>query len=126
MPTTEPPPPSAESELLQQALTRRRWKAPQLAREVSMSTDWVRVLLRGYRNVGKGAYEAVVPDAVALATLAQALGNITEDELVTAGRPDAAKVLEALGRAPSGPAVVDRLKRVRDDIDTLIRELRSQ
>ena len=112
--------------LLQEALTRKRWRTPQLAREASMSTDWTRILLRGYRNVGKGAYEAVRPDAAALATLAHVLGNITQDDLVNVGRPDAAKVLGTLGSTPATGTIADRLVRVRDDLDAVIRELRAQ
>lgn len=85
--------------------------------------------MRGYRNVGKGLYEPVVPDAAMLATMARALGNVTAADLRGIGREDAAAALGILLRdAPAnlGADIADRLVQVRDEIDGILRELRPQ
>lgn len=113
-------------------MLRRRWKAPRLATEASVSVDWVRALRRGYRNTGKGTYEPVVPDAAMLATLANVLG-VTGQELRDIGRADASDALEILYDRPTGPtseanrdrSVTARLERIRDDLDALLGELRA-
>lgn len=127
MPTTEPPPQSAEGALLDSALLRRKWKPPRLASEAAISTDWTRALVRGYRNVGKGLYEPAIPDAVMLASLADVLGNISEDDLTAIGREDAAKTLAVLrSKRPAGGPLVERLERLHEDLAGIIRDLRAQ
>lgn len=127
-PTAEPPEQTPEGLLLDQAMLRRHWKTPQLADAASVSVDWLRALRRGYRNVGKGSYEKVVPDAAMLATLAHALGNVTQDQLTGIGRSDAARALGILNgdgpRRTGGESVADRLLRLRDELDAIIGELR--
>lgn len=127
MPTTERPPQSAEGVLLENALMRRKWKPPKLADAASISTGWAQALVRGYRNVGKGLYEPAVPDAAMLGSLAEVLGNITEDDLIAIGREDAAKALAVLrSKRPAEIPVLERLERVHDELGGIIRELRSK
>lgn len=123
---------TAEGRLLDDALLRRRWKAPRLASETSVSVDWVRAILRGYRNTGAGTFAPVVPDAAMLATLAKPLG-VTVSQLSGIGRPDAARALGILNgtdeptpEEPSAaPELGERLARIRDELDRLISELPS-
>lgn len=132
MTTTGEPRQTPEAELITEAMLRRRWKAPQLAREARMSVDWIRALARGWRSVGKGTYAAAVPDDATLAVLAQALGNINEQQLRDIGRAGAAKALALLradAQARTGQRsdpIVDKLMQIRDDLDALISDARNQ
>lgn len=129
MANVEAPKQTPEGRLLSESMLRHRppWNAAELARETPFEVDWVRANVRGYRNVGKGNYQPVVPKADTLALLADALGNITETHLREIGRDDAANALRLL-RADDraeGSSPVDRLAKIRDDIDALLSDLRE-
>ena len=117
---------TAEGTLLHAALLRHKplWKAPQLADAAGMKTDWTRAILRGYRSTGKGQRETVIPKPEVLAALANALGNISENDLRRIGRADAAHHLATLREtADSDASPTERWHRIRDELDSLIRDL---
>lgn len=101
----------------------KRWKAPQLANKASMSTDWVRDILRGYRSVGKGKSSRVIPKPETLATLADALGNITGEQLSEIGRSDAAAALAIIRSERAGGHAHERLAMLRAELDELAAKL---
>lgn len=119
MSTSEKPGRTAEGRLLHAAMLRRRWKAPRLANEASLSTETVRNIVKGYRILGRGKSIPVVPPPETLAYLADALGNITDDDLMQIGRADAVAALRIIRSERSGGRAHERLEMLRVELGEL-------
>lgn len=122
MSTDEPRSRTAEGRLLDAAMLRqrpRRWTASRLAREASFSAEAVRNILKGYRIVRQGETTPITPRAETLAALADALGNITSDQLAEIGRADAAAALAILQRERGQGDAHERLAQLRAELEEL-------
>lgn len=122
------PQPPPEVALLLRAMAKKRWKAPQLADNSSVGVDWVRAILKGWRSVGKGEpARPVRADPAVLADLAQAL-QISADALRRVGRSDAAEALIMLSEDSDMEHAghIERLTKIRDDLDALITDYLSK
>lgn len=118
---------TAEGQLLKAAMLRHRprWRAPQLATAASVSIGTVQNIVKGYRTAQAGQRASAIPDAAMLATLAHALGNVSDDDLRGIGREDAVAALAELRSGTAADDAVSRLVAIRSDIDALIVQLRQ-
>ncbi|MEU3020852.1 helix-turn-helix transcriptional regulator [Nocardiopsis sp. NPDC007018] len=102
---TEKPTPTPEGELIQTALKRAKVSARQAADRAGISEARWRQIANGYQVVSKGVYIPVSGPAETVAAMADAAG-VTADQLVGAGRDDAAAELRLLREPSSPPAPV--------------------
>jgi hypothetical protein len=108
----------AEGAAIQRAMIRERLSARQAAPLAGMSEGRWRQIVSGYQSVG-GQHLPVKAPAATLARMAQAV-KLTPEDLIDAGRRDAAEVLRDLNS--SAPAT----DKARDETDeALIKVMRS-
>lgn len=90
------PPQQPEGALIEAVMTRKGVKAPWVAAQVKLSSNWVRFIIAG-SEPGRGGQSRnpVVAPADTLARIAHAL-DITPQQLIEVGRDDAAERLEAI------------------------------
>jgi hypothetical protein len=99
-------------------LRHARLSAREAARRAGLSEGRWRQITAGYQVVSAGVYAPVRGPAATLARMA-AVAGVTPDQLRQAGRPDAAKALDA-APATAGDEV---LQRVREMDQVQVREL---
>lgn len=87
-----------EGALLQEALKRKRISVREAAGRASISEGRWRQIVLGYQAASRGQRVEVIAPASTLAKMAWAV-NVTPDELVAAGRSDAAEALREMGDA---------------------------
>lgn len=112
----------AEGLLLAESLRRSGLSQRKAAALAGITEGRWRQIVTGFQGVG-GVRAPVTGPADTLARMALAVG-VDADDLANAGRPDAADVLRSLPPLGSAPSVLDRLVKVRDDLDALIAEVR--
>jgi hypothetical protein len=110
-----------EGKLIETAMLRKGMSTRSAAPLAGISEARWRQIVSGYQSAGRGVSVPVIATPRTLAKMARAVG-VTEEQLITAGREDAAEVLRDLGatssedvRASDTPAF-DELTRIRDDV----------
>ncbi|MEU0493544.1 helix-turn-helix transcriptional regulator [Nocardiopsis sp. NPDC006139] len=96
---SEKPTPTREGELIRTSLIRIGLSARQAAKQSGISEGRWRQIVNGYQIVTKGTYVPVRGPADTVAAMARTVG-VTEDQLIEAGREDAAEKLSELSSLP--------------------------
>lgn len=116
--------------MIERAAAARGMSARAAAKEASLSDARWRQIVNGYASVGAGQTVPVEGPAETIARMAMAVG-VTPDQLRQAGRTDAADLLLVLGGMQAESewqavgTALDRLLRIRSELDAVIAELRS-
>lgn len=118
--TTERPEPPAESTLLRQAYESSPYTIPQLASAAGVSPSTVSIVFQGFKYHNKAA-KPIRPKAQTVADMAAVL-SIEPSQLVEAGRPDAAELMESDPSDPSAAYTAGR----RDLADALLKQLSTE
>lgn len=119
-----------EGAVIERAATARGMSARTAAKEAALSDARWRQIVNGYASVGAGQVVPVEGPAETIARMAMAVG-VTPDQLREAGRADAADVLLVLGGMQAESewqavgTALDRLLRIREQLDAVISDLRS-
>lgn len=119
---------TAEGALIERARQLRGLKARAAARDAGMSDARWRQIESGYASVGPGQVIPVRGPDETVARMASVVG-VTAEQLREAGRAAAADVLltlvgmQAESEWQSVGTALDRLRRIRDEIDSVIGEL---
>lgn len=119
-----------EGRLIADAARVKRLTGRQAARMAGISDARWRQIVNGYVSVGAGQAVAVVGPAETLARMARVVG-VTPDQLRKAGRSDAADLLLTLAGMQAESewqavgSALDRLVRIREQLDDVIDELAS-
>lgn len=118
--TAERPKPPPESVLLRQAYEESHHTIPTLASAAGVSPSTVSIVFQGFKYHNKAA-KPMKPSAQTVASMAAVL-SIEPSQLVEAGRPDAAELMESDPTDPSAAYTAGR----RDLADALLKQLSTE
>lgn len=117
-----------EGALIERAAKMKGISARQAAKDASLSDARWRQIVNGYASVGPGQAAPVEGPPETVARMAHVVG-VTADQLRAAGRGDAADLLltvagmQAESEWQAVGTALDRLLRIREQLDTVIDEL---
>jgi hypothetical protein len=117
----EKPAQSAEGAALQRAMVRERLSARQAANQAGISEGRWRQIVAGYQSAA-GQHIPVVAPAATLARMALAV-NLTAEDLVDAGRTDAADVMRDLTQRRPQPVTETPDDDLTSDRDEALRRV---
>lgn len=120
-----------EGALIENALRLKRMSARKAADKAGMSDARWRQIVNGYASAGAGQVVEVRGPDDAIARMARVAG-VSADQLREAGRPEAADLMLTLTGMQAEAdwqqvgTALDRLLRIRDELDAVIAEMRDQ
>lgn len=117
-----------EGALIERAMRVKGISGRQAASEAGISDARWRQIVNGYMSAGAGQYVSVVGPDDTIARMARVVG-VTPEQLREAGRPESADLLltlagmQAESEWQSVGTALDRLMRIREQLDAVIEEL---
>lgn len=120
-----------EGALIENALRLKRMSARKAAEKAGMSDARWRQIVNGYASAGAGQVVEVRGPDDAIARMARVAG-VSAEQLRKAGRPEAAGMLETLSSMQAEAdwqqvgTALERLLRIREELDIVIAELLDQ